>query len=60
MDIYKYFQLGVPSAFSMALDVWAHAMFRFLSGYLGSSGLSGLAIMMDIGVMLHTIGVGLD
>jgi len=44
----------------MALDVWAHAMFRFLSGYLGTGGLSGLAIMMDILVMLYMIGAGLD
>ena len=44
----------------MALDVWAHAVFRFLSGYLGTGGLSGLAIILDILVMLYMIGSGLD
>jgi len=33
---------------------------RFLSGYLGNEVLSGMAIMMDILVLLYMIGAGLD
>ena len=58
--ITEYLSLGIPSAASMALDVWAHAVFRFVSGYLGVDSLSALAILMDVMVISDMIGMGLD
>lgn len=58
--IAEYLSLGIPSAASMALDVWAHAVFRFVSGYLGVDSLSALAILMDVMVISYMLGMGLD
>ena len=58
--ISEYLSLGIPSAASLALDVWAHAIFRFVSGYLGVDSLSALAILMDVMVISYMIGMGLD
>ena len=40
IQIYTYLELGLPSAFSYSLDVWANCLFRFLAGYTGIDGLS--------------------
>jgi MATE family multidrug resistance protein len=39
-EVYTYLELGLPSAFSYSLDVWANCLFRFLAGYTGIDGLS--------------------
>jgi len=40
VEVYTYLELGLPSAFSYSLDVWANCLFRFLAGYTGIDGLS--------------------
>ena len=56
----EYLYLGVPSALSTALDVWAMATFRLVSGYLGVDELSALSIMMSILLLSEALGNGLD
>lgn len=40
VEVYAYLEIGLPSAFSYALDVWANRLFNFLAGYTGIDGLS--------------------
>ena len=54
--IIEYLSIGIPAAASLALDVWAHSVFRFVSGYLGVDSLGAFAILMDVMIISYMLG----